>query len=171
MADRFPRVTFLPRRAALVLLLAAGLALAATLLVRPGGATSQATATREALGAAVNPRGAQGRTLALARVTVPAGAVLAKHHHTGTQVAHIVEGTLTYQVASGHVDVMRQGAADAKPTRVRRIGAGQTGSIKAGQWIVEEPSVHHTASNRGTARVVIYLTSLLPNGDPPSVAG
>ena len=122
---------------------------------------------REALAAQVNPKGATGRTLALSRVTVPAGAELALHHHTGTQIARIDAGTLTYTVKTGSVKVHKGDVGE--DTVVRTISAGQTGQIKTGQWIVEQPSVVHQAANRGTKTVVIYLSSLLPNGDPPSV--
>lgn len=141
-----------------------------TALVLGLGATAvgQATAERESLAVDADPRGAKGRTLGLSRVTVPAGAALARHRHTGTQIARIDEGTLTYTVVRGSVTV-RSGAADDNPTVVRRISAGQTGRIKAGQWIVEQPNVVHEAANRGTKKIVIYLATLLPNGDPPSV--
>ncbi|MCW2989854.1 MAG: Cupin 2 conserved barrel domain protein [Solirubrobacterales bacterium] len=144
--------------------LAVGAAFAAGTL---SNATGQATAVREALAAQVNPIGAKGRTLALSRVTVPAGALLALHHHTGTQIARIDKGTLTYTVQTGSVTVHR-GEVGADSV-VRKIKAGQTGHIKAGQWIVEQPSVIHKAANKGTTTVVIYLATLLPNGDPPSV--
>lgn len=51
---------------------------------------------------------------------------------------------------------------------VRRIKAGQTGKVHAGQWIVEQPSDIHRASNRGTKRIVITLATLLEKGAPPS---
>jgi hypothetical protein len=131
-------------------------------------AASSPAPKREALAAVENPVGAKGRTLGLSRVTIPAHAVLPKHHHAGTQTAFIDQGTLTYTVYTGHVDVMT-GAADAKPTRVRRIAAGQTADIRAGQWIVEQPTMHHMAQNRTGKRIVIYLATLFPNGAPPSI--
>jgi quercetin dioxygenase-like cupin family protein len=100
-------------------------------------------------------------------VTEPAGSAHARHRHTGTQIARIDAGTLTYTVVKGSVTV-RKGEADA-PTVVRTISAGQTGRIQAGQWIVEQPNVVHEAANKGSKQVVIYLATLLPNGDPPSV--
>lgn len=138
---------------------------AGTVAVAQGGGDP----VRESLAAQANPIGGKGRTLGLSRVTVPVGAKLALHHHTGTQIARIDKGTLTYKVKTGSVTV-RTGAADDGPTVVRTIKAGQTGQIKAGQWIVEQPSVVHEASNRGKTGIVIYLATLLPNGDPPSVA-
>jgi quercetin dioxygenase-like cupin family protein len=144
---------------------ALGCTFAAGALTTAGG---QSTAVRTALAAQTNPVGASGRTLGLSRVAIPAGALLALHHHTGTQIAYIDKGTLTYTVKKGTVTV-RTGAADADPTVVRRIKAGQTGQIKAGQWIVEQPTVVHMAANKGKTGIVIYLATLLPNGDPPSV--
>ncbi len=99
---------------------------------------------------------------------MPAGSSLARHRHTGTQIARIEQGTLTYSVTSGSVTV-RRGQADDDPAVVRTIKAGQTARIKAGQWTVEQPDVVHQAANKGSKQVVIYLATLLPNGDPPSV--
>ena len=154
------------------------LALAATLLLVVGGAIGWAlaqggsapTAERESLAATDKPEGAKGKTLGLSRVTVPAGAELALHHHDGTQIARIDKGTLTYTVVEGTVEV-RKGAADEDPKLVRKIKAGQTGEIKAGQWIVEQRTDHHMAANRGDKKVVIYLSTLLDKGAPPSTPG
>jgi len=131
-------------------------------------ASSAPTASRHPLAAVDNPVGAKGRTLGLQRVVVPAGAVLALHHHTGTQIAYIDAGTLTYTVKTGSVPVYR-GEADGTQKLVRRIRAGQTALINQHQWLVEQPNVVHMAANRGNGYVEIHLANLLPIGDPPSV--
>ena len=154
------------------------LALAAALLLVAGGAIGWAlaqggtapTAKREALAATDKPEGANGRTLGLSRVIVPAGAELALHHHEGTQIARIEHGTLTYTVHTGEVKV-RKGDAEADPQFVHTIEAGETARIKSGQWIVEQPSDHHSARNAGDGKVVIYLATLLRHGAPPSTPG
>jgi quercetin dioxygenase-like cupin family protein len=146
-------------------LVAAAAVGAGTVAVAQGGGDP----VREALAADVNPIGAKGRTLGLSRVTVPAGAELALHHHTGTQIAYIDAGALTYTVKTGSVTVYKGDAGDTQKV-VRRIRAGQTGLIKQGQWIVEQPSVVHQAANKGNGTIRILLATLLPNGDPPSVA-
>jgi mannose-6-phosphate isomerase-like protein (cupin superfamily) len=128
--------------------------------------SSGPTVVRTALAQSTKVKGAKGRTLGLSRVTIPAGGTIALHHHEGTQVAYIQKGVLTYTVRSGSVTVM-SGPAD-NPAVVRRIGAGQTGKIAAGQWIVEQPSTIHQAANRGSAKIVIYLATLLRTGAPPS---
>jgi quercetin dioxygenase-like cupin family protein len=125
------------------------------------------TAIRNALAESANVEGAPGRTLVLSRVEVEPGAKLALHHHLGTQVAHIEAGTLTYTVRRGSV-VVKKGESDQNPQKVRSIKAGQTGSIRSGQWIVEQPSDIHEAANRGTTPVVIYLATLLKTGAPPA---
>jgi quercetin dioxygenase-like cupin family protein len=51
---------------------------------------------------------------------------------------------------------------------VRKISAGETGQIRAGQWIVEQPSTIHRAANKGKAKIVIYLATLLKKRAPPS---
>lgn len=113
-------------------------------------------------------RGAPGRELTLTRVAVPAGAQLPPHRHLGTQIARIVRGTLTYTVLKGSVTVQR-GAADGTSKLVRKIRVGQTGKIKTGHWIVEQPNVYHRARNTGPGPVVIYMATLFPQGAPASV--
>jgi quercetin dioxygenase-like cupin family protein len=131
-------------------------------------AIGQGTPVRTALAAKENPVGAKGQTLGLSRVVIPAHAQLPLHHHTGTQIAYIDAGTLTYTVKTGTVTVYR-GEADGTQKVVRRIRAGQTGLIKQGQWLIEQPSVVHRAANNGNGFIEIHLATLLPNGDPPSV--
>lgn len=129
-------------------------------------------AQRDAMAQTRQVQGAPQRELVLSRVVVPPGAKLALHHHLGTQVARIEAGVLTYTVQQGSV-VVRRGQSDADPTVVRTIKAGQTGRIKAGEWIVEQPSDIHRAANRGSKPVVIYIATLLKAGAPPAtpVAG
>jgi len=125
------------------------------------------TAIRNALAETDRVQGAPDRTLVLSRVLVEPGAKLALHHHLGTQVARIQSGTLTYTVRQGSV-VVRRGESDQDPETVRSIDAGQTARIRAGQWIVEQPSDIHQAANRGSTPVVIYLATLLKKGAPPA---
>jgi quercetin dioxygenase-like cupin family protein len=122
---------------------------------------------RSALAQTSSVQGAPDRTLALSRVAVDPGAKLALHHHLGTQVARIQSGILSYTVRRGAV-VVRRGESDRRPEVVRTIKAGQTGRIRAGEWIVEQPSDIHQAANRGSKPVVIYLATLLKRGAPPS---
>jgi quercetin dioxygenase-like cupin family protein len=124
------------------------------------------TVTRTSLAQSSKVRGVSGRTLGLSRVTIPVGGNIALHHHQGTQVSYIQAGVLTYTVKSGGVTVMTGPANNA--TVVRKIDAGQTGAIRAGQWIVEQPSTIHRAANKGNAKIVIYLATLLKKGAPPA---
>lgn len=154
------------------------LALAVCLLLGAGAAIGWAvagtqappTAKRTALARALHPRGAQGRTLGLSRVAIPPGGVIPLHHHEGTQIAYIRSGVLTYHVKTGSVKV-RRGDADEHPRIVKKITAGHTGKIHAGEWIVEQPSTHHRAANEGKQKIVIFLGTLLRHGAPPSTPG
>ncbi len=125
--------------------------------------SSAPTAKRELVGAVKNPLGARGRTLGLSRVVIPAGVKLPLHYHEGTQVSYIASGVLRYSVKTGLVTVMR-GLADQNPRVVRKVSAGQRGSLTAGEWIVEQPSDHHFAQAK--TRVVVWIASLLRNGAP-----
>jgi hypothetical protein len=64
--------------------------------------------------------------------------------------------------------VVREGESDQQPRRVRTITAGETARVRAGQWLVEQPSDIHEAANRGRTPVVIYLATLLETGAPPA---
>lgn len=155
------------RRLPLVAALAACFALGALLSAALGKTEAAPTAIRNALAQTDRVQGAPGRTLVLSRVVVEPGAELALHHHLGTQIARVQSGVLRYTVRRGSV-VVRRGESDQDPQIVRRIEAGQTGSIGAEEWIVEQPSTIHQAANRGTTPIVIYLATLLQKGAPPS---
>jgi quercetin dioxygenase-like cupin family protein len=142
-------------------LLATGL-LVGHVIAQSGGST----VVRTPLAESTKVKGASDRTLGLSRVTIPAGGTIALHHHEGTQIAFIQKGVLTYTVKAGSVRVMSGPADEAKA--VRKISAGQTGKIRAGQWIVEQPSTIHEAANKGKGPIVIYLATLLKTGAPPS---
>ena len=125
------------------------------------------TVVRNALAESSKVQGAPGRTMVLSRVEVAPGAKLALHHHLGTQLSHVESGTLTYTVRQGSATV-REGESDQDPRLVRTVKAGQTARIKAGQWLVEQPSDIHEAANNGSVPVVIYLATLLKAGAPPA---
>jgi quercetin dioxygenase-like cupin family protein len=155
------------RRLPIAAALAACFALGTLLPAALGKTEGAPTAIRSALAQTYQVQGAPGRTLVLSRVVVEPGAELALHRHRGTQVARVQSGVLSYTVQRGSVAV-RRGEADQRPQLVRTIAAGQTGSIRAGDWIVEQPSVIHQAANRGKRPIVIYLATLLQAGAPPS---
>jgi len=156
-----------PARVLPALALVAAFALGAFLPGALGESKAPPSAVRNALAQTSEVRGAPQRTLVLSRVAVPPGAQLALHHHLGTQIARIESGVLTYTVRRGSVAV-RRGESDQQPTIVRTIKSGQTAQIRAGQWIVEQPSAIHQAANNGSAPVVIYLATLLEKDAPPA---
>lgn len=114
----------------------------------------------------VNPIGANGRALGLSRVVIQPGAQIPLHLHQGTQLGYIQNGTLTYTVEKGLARVMTGPGDNARQVRV--IRAGQTGKIKTGQWLIEQPSNHHRAANNGDKPVVILLSNLLLKNAKPS---
>jgi quercetin dioxygenase-like cupin family protein len=131
------------------------------------GASAPAPApVRKGLAQTEHVQGAPGRTMVLSKVTVPAGAKLAVHHHLGTQISRVDAGTLTYTVRRGKAELF-EGESE-EPRLVRVITAGKTAQISAGQWLVEQPSDIHQAANRGSSPVVIYLATLLKDGAAPS---
>jgi quercetin dioxygenase-like cupin family protein len=114
------------------------------------------------------PSRAPGYQLSLTRAIVPAGAAFPPHRHPGWQVAYIETGTLRFTVYRGQVKIFR-GEPGTSRKLVRILRAGQTGSIKTGQWLVETPSLWHRGANVGRKRVVILLATLLRKGQPPAI--
>lgn len=149
------------------LVLVTGIALGAVLPTAFGKSEAAPTAIRNALAQSSKVQGAGGRTMVLSRVLVEPGAKLATHHHLGTQIARVQSGVLRYTVRRGSV-VVQRGESDQSPTVVRTIKAGQTGSIRGGDWIVEQPSDIHEATTGSSQPVVIYIATLLKDGAPPS---
>lgn len=131
------------------------------------GHSAKEPVTRDALAGSHHPRGAKDRTLGLSRVTIKPGGTIDLHHHQGTQVAYIHRGKLTYTVEQGGVKIREGGFEDGAQV-VGKIEAGETGKIRAGQWIIEQPSTFHQAANNAKKTIVIYLATLLKTGAPPS---
>lgn len=115
---------------------------------------------RVPLAAAVDPAGAKGLTLTVAKVTIAPGDVLDPHFHEGTQTAHIDSGVLTYSVIEGEVPVM-DGSPEEDAEQITLIKAGESADIEPGEWVIEEESDLHMAENKGDVPVEITLTSLL----------
>lgn len=123
------------RIAPTIAIIALSVALALTILQgndnkqSPGPGTEGVTATVRQVLESAAPDYAPGRTLELSRVIIPAGQTIAAHTHPGAQQAAIVEGTLTYTVISGQVQVQR--AAGTSSAKAETAGAGQTVDLKA----------------------------------------
>jgi quercetin dioxygenase-like cupin family protein len=151
------------------------LALAAVLWVSGAGSRAESTATlatpvagglpgvaSEVLGRGESAS-APGQELAVARVTIAAGAAIPEHEHPGTQVAAIIAGELTYTVVTGEVPVTRAGG------EIETVGAGQTVTLRPGDSLVEQPGVRHHAENNGPATVEIALATLFPPDEPRTI--
>ncbi len=153
--------------------LALVLALLALCLVGGGIATAAAVRSgaveRDVLARFTNPRGADGRTMYLQRVTIPADTLLPDHFHDGSQVGAVVEGTLRYTVVRGGiVRVVESDPTGQKPAVVHEIRPGETYDVTAGHAVIEPAGVVHHAQALGGHRVVVYVSSLLVNGAPLS---
>jgi quercetin dioxygenase-like cupin family protein len=151
-----PGRSHMPRRLLVLLaVFAAGAAIGAYATASNRAATPPAV-VREPLAAVNNPTGGKGRSLTLTKVVIPSHAQLALHYHPGTQIK------------KGSVTVMR-GPADNLAKVVRKIGPGQTGTIAAGEWIVEQPTTEHSSANPTGKPTVIYLATLFPIGAPAAI--
>jgi quercetin dioxygenase-like cupin family protein len=121
------------------------------------GSSSGSGITRADLGSAL-PANGPGQELYLQRVTIAPGAKLAEHFHEGTQVAHIVSGVLTYDIASGTAAVTRASG------KTETVDAPATIKLRKGDGLVETQGLVHYGSNAGTKPVVIELAALLQEG-------
>jgi quercetin dioxygenase-like cupin family protein len=134
---------------------------AAVAAVAADSSTATNGITRTELGQAA-PENAPGQELYLQRVTIAPGAKLPEHFHQGTQVAHIIAGTLTYEIASGTAAVTRKSGKAATytgPTTIR---------LRTGDSLVETRGLVHHGENGGKVAVVIELAALLQTAAPLS---
>ena len=157
-------------RRMLALLVAIPLAAVVGGLVEAGRVASAASAPQAQRIdlAAGYPSFARGYRLSLTEAVLPPGSAFPPHRHPGMQVAYVQAGTLQFTVYKGSVKVFR-GQPGSSQRLVRVLRAGQTGSIKPGQWIVETPSLHHKGANVGHKRVLILLATLLRSDEPPAI--
>ena len=124
------------------------------------GSSSSNGITRNDLGSTA-PANAPGQELYLQRVTIAPGATLPEHFHQGTQIARIVGGVLTYDLASGTVVTRANGKTET-------VKAPATVTLKKGDGLVETQGLVHHGSNKGKKPVVIEIASLLATGAPLS---
>lgn len=120
------------------------------------------TVAREIL-ATSTPADARGYTLYLVRVTAMPGALLAKHFHPGTQNALVVSGSVRYTVYKGAARVYR-GAADAPTKPYKVITPGHSGTLVAGDWLVETTSLVHEAQVTSPGPFVVLISALFKTG-------
>ena len=104
--------------------------------------------------------------LALGRVTVMPGEVLAVHYHPGTQIGVVVQGELTYSVFTGEIEWHRGDDLSGEPSM---IGPGETVVVRPGDALVESPDSIHQGRNDGSVPLVIYLATLFPADAPRAI--
>lgn len=126
------------------------------------GATELPAAIEKSIYGTQPAHGAPGQELYLYTVTIPPGAQISAHTHPGTQIAHILEGTLTYEVLNGSATVIRDAGTDEE---TREVVSATAVELAAGDGVIEEPGMVHQASNNGPVPVHIVLSSLFPEGD------
>jgi quercetin dioxygenase-like cupin family protein len=124
------------------------------------------TETVRQLLADANPETAEGQLLELTRVIIPPGEGIPPHTHPGPQLAVVVSGTVTYTVIEGEATVTK---AVATPDEVAQTyTSGDVVEIGGGDAVVEPTGMVHMATNEGDDPVIIYLSSLFPEGEPPA---
>jgi quercetin dioxygenase-like cupin family protein len=116
--------------------------------------------------AETTPDTAEGQVLELTRVVIPANQGIEPHTHPGAQLAVIVSGTLTYTVIDGQVTVTR--AAGSNEEETETYSSGQQFELRPGDSISEPRDMVHEAANETDEAVVLYLSSLFPEGAPPA---
>jgi quercetin dioxygenase-like cupin family protein len=115
--------------------------------------------TRTAFGQAT-PANAPGQQLYLQQVTIAPHAKLAEHFHQGTQLARVISGTLTYNIASGTAAVTRANGKAEDITGPNKV------LLQPGDSLVETSSLVHFGANDTGTPVVIELAALLAQGAP-----
>jgi quercetin dioxygenase-like cupin family protein len=148
-------------------------ALSAALLVAACGGDSETSTPSAANGVEETVRQAlaEGTTetapdqlLELTRVVIPAETTLTPHNHPGPQLAFIEFGELTYTVIDGEATVRRAVATEGETTET--YASGQSLVLGEGDSIMEPTGMVHMAENKTGEPIVIYLSSLFPEGEP-----
>lgn len=109
-----------------------------------------------------SPEAVADPALAMVRVMIAPGASIPEHRHTGTQIAAIISGDLTYSVDTGEVDLYRLGSTPGKDAPTV-LGPGTTTVLRPGDAIVEHPGSLHQATNAGSAPVLLFSSILFPS--------
>ncbi len=155
------------RKLVLVLTIVAATTIGGAVVIASAADDPVPVVTREVLGS-TKAEGAPGYTLYLVRTTAMPGALLAKHYHPGTTDVYILSGTISYTVFKGSARIFH-GPADTATKPVRVITAGHTGTLTAGDWFVEQPSLVHSARVTSKGPFVVLQSGLLKTGEPLAV--
>ena len=115
-----------------------------------------------------SPEAVADPALAMVRVMIAPGASIPEHRHTGTQIAAIISGDLTYSVETGEVDLYRLGSTPGKDAPTV-LGPGTTTVLRPGDAIVEHPGSLHEATNAGTVPVLLFSSILFPSAEGATV--
>ena len=139
-------------------LMAQGIALVALLLAMPGAVAAQSpqaepiTAITLAQGLNEEPfsiSDRRPRDFTFRQITIPPGATTGWHYHDGELVAVVHQGTLTRITTDCRRHTHPTGSALVEPAGRRQVHAGY---------------------NLGIENVVLFVTYLIPQGQPLSVA-
>lgn len=103
----------------------------------------------------VGPPNAPGQHLYLQEVEIAPNTRLATHYHDGVQIAAVREGTLTYNMLEGEVEVRR---ADGT---TETITAPAVTELGPGDSVVEPADAVHYGENDGDEPVLITLAALV----------
>lgn len=104
----------------------------------------------------------QGMELYLYEVIIPVGEEIAAHEHPGLQMAHIMEGSLEYEILEGTVIIIRDAGTDQQ---TQEEVSDETVVLETGDGVIEDVGMVHQARNPGDVPTRIVLSSLFPRGD------
>lgn len=113
------------------------------------------------------PKAAPGHELALRRLVFEPGGGIADHHHPGALVVYVESGALTYAVVEGAVEV-RRAEVGGTPGPTDQLGPGDETVLTAGASLFEQ-GVTHSARNDGEEPAVVWVSSVIENGQSFSV--
>lgn len=133
-----------------LLLSAAALAVAApTQAWAASGSGVTGTVLAEGTSAGTVSARSRGATdVVVRRIVIDPGSTTGWHYHTGELIAVVLHGTLTRQLDDCSVEVSTAGEAFVEPAGRRHV---------------------HIGRNLGAEPVELYVTYLIPDGDPLSI--
>jgi plastocyanin len=119
--------------------------------------------TIELMGTGV-PSTVDGQVLELRKITFQPGALLPAHTHPGALVLTVAEGELAYTLFEGEASIQRAGE-DGEPGPVEPFVVGEETILEVGDSVFEE-DVLHQAENKTDEPTVLWVASLLEEGEP-----
>ncbi len=105
-----------------------------------------------------------GLILMQMEITLEAGTFIPAHIHPGDLIFSVATGSIVYTTLDGDVDVTWGEAGSESADQV--IAVGESATLDAGDFLVEQSTIIHTVENTGDEPAVLVLSGLVDPDEP-----